>query len=75
MGALDGQPQDFLPRDGEGILFLDELNAAPAMVQAVAINSCWTASWANTRYDDGWAIIAAGNHDSGRGAFAQPGAM
>lgn len=25
---------DFLPRDGEGILFLDELNAAPAMVQA-----------------------------------------
>src|SRR5437867_3167799 len=25
---------DFLPQDGEGILFLDELNAAPAMVQA-----------------------------------------
>src|SRR5579859_786386 len=25
---------EFLPKDGEGILFLDELNAAPAMVQA-----------------------------------------
>src|ERR1700758_5813199 len=25
---------DFLPSDGGGILFLDELNAAPAMVQA-----------------------------------------
>lgn len=25
---------DFLPQDGEGVLFLDELNAAPAMVQA-----------------------------------------
>lgn len=34
----DGQTRwaipDFLPRDGEGILFLDELNAAPALVQA-----------------------------------------
>ena len=34
----DGRSQwatpDFLPQDGEGILFLDELNAAPAMVQA-----------------------------------------
>ena len=33
----DGRSQwatpDFLPQDGEGILFLDELNAAPAMVQ------------------------------------------
>jgi len=25
---------DFLPQDGKGILFLDELNAAPALVQA-----------------------------------------
>jgi MoxR-like ATPase len=25
---------DFLPTEGEGILFLDELNAAPGMVQA-----------------------------------------
>jgi MoxR-like ATPase len=25
---------EFLPQDGTGILFLDELNAAPAMVQA-----------------------------------------
>src|SRR5260370_11684925 len=25
---------EFLPQDGSGILFLDELNAAPAMVQA-----------------------------------------
>ena len=25
---------EFLPQDGAGILFLDELNAAPAMVQA-----------------------------------------
>ena len=34
----DGRSQwatpEFLPQDGAGILFLDELNAAPAMVQA-----------------------------------------
>ena len=39
---------DFLPQEGEGILFLDELNAAPAMVQASATNWCWIASWAST---------------------------
>jgi MoxR-like ATPase len=33
-GRSKWAPPDFLPKDGAGILFLDELNAAPAMVQA-----------------------------------------
>src|SRR5262249_32963515 len=33
-GRSKGATPDFLPQDVEGILFLDELNASPAMVQA-----------------------------------------
>jgi len=40
-------PPKFLPNDGKGILFLDELTSAPQMTQA-ATSSSSTANWANT---------------------------
>ena len=43
-----GRPE-FLPSHGEGILFLDELNAAPGMVQAAFYQLVWIASSASTR--------------------------
>jgi hypothetical protein len=57
---------DFLPQTGSGILFLDELNAAPAMVQASCYQLVLDRKLGEYTLPDGWAIIAAGNRDSDR---------
>lgn len=57
---------EFLPRDGCGILFLDELNAAPAMVQASCYQLVLDRKLGEYTLPDGWAIVAAGNCDSDR---------
>jgi MoxR-like ATPase len=59
---------EFLPQDGSGILFLDELNAAPAMVQASCYQLVLDRRLGEYTLPEGWAIIAAGNRDSDRGA-------
>lgn len=68
----DGRSQwatpDFLPQNGEGILFLDELNAAPAMVQASCYQLVLDRKLGEYTLPEGWAIIAAGNRDSDRAA-------
>ena len=68
----DGRSQwatpDFLPQDGEGILFLDELNAAPAMVQASCYRLVPDRKLGEYTLPEGWAIVAAGNRDSDRAA-------
>ena len=66
----DGRSQwatpHFLPQDGEGILFLDELNAAPAMVQASCYQLVLDRRLGEYTLPGGWAIVAAGNRDSDR---------
>src|SRR5262249_4968000 len=57
---------EFLPRDGSGILFLDELNAAPAMVQASCYQLVLDRKLGEYTLPDGWGIVAAGNRDSDR---------
>lgn len=57
---------DFLPHDGEGILFLDELNAAPALVQASCYQLVLDRKLGEYTLPDGWVIVAAGNRDSDR---------
>jgi hypothetical protein len=57
---------DFLPQEGSGILFLDELNAAPAMVQASCYQLVLDRKLGEYALPDGWAIVAAGNRDSDR---------
>jgi hypothetical protein len=57
---------DFLPKDGEGILFLDELNAAPAMVQASCYQLVLDRKLGEYTLPAGWSIVAAGNRDSDR---------
>jgi MoxR-like ATPase len=59
---------EFLPQNGSGILFLDELNAAPAMVQASCYQLVLDRKLGEYSLPEGWAIIAAGNRDSDRGA-------
>jgi hypothetical protein len=57
---------EFLPQDGSGILFLDELNAAPAMVQASCYQLVLDRKLGEYTLPEGWAIIAAGNRESDR---------
>ncbi|MDE3179672.1 MAG: MoxR family ATPase, partial [Acidobacteriota bacterium] len=65
-GRSNWATPDFLPQDGEGILFLDELNAAPAMVQASCYQLILDRKLGEYALPDGWAIVAAGNRDSDR---------
>jgi len=57
---------DFLPKDGEGILFLDELNAASAMVQAGCYQLVLDRRLGEYTLPEGWSIIAAGNRETDR---------
>jgi len=57
---------EFLPQDGSGILFLDELNAAPAMVQASCYQLVLDRKLGEYTLPAGWSLIAAGNRDSDR---------
>jgi hypothetical protein len=64
-------PPDFLPKDGEGILFLDELNSAAPMVQASCYQLVLDRKLGDYRLPDGWAIVAAGNRQTDRGVTHQ----
>lgn len=55
-------------RDGEkGILFLDEINAAPPATTAAAYRLVLDREIANYQLPEGWSIIAAGNRESDKG--------
>ena len=60
-------PPSFLPRDGAGILFLDELNSAAPAVQASAYQLILDRRVGEYELPIGWAIVAAGNREGDRG--------
>lgn len=60
-------PPAFLPKEGAGILFLDELNSAPPSVQASAYQLILDRKVGEYELPLGWAIIAAGNREGDRG--------
>lgn len=60
-------PPSFLPREGEGILFLDELNSAAPAVQASAYQLILDRKVGEYTLPEGWAIVAAGNREGDRG--------
>lgn len=54
----------FLPKEGAGILFLDELNTAPPLVQAACYQLILDRKLGEYELPEGWTIIAAGNRES-----------
>lgn len=65
-GASVWCPPGFLPgpkHPSEGILFLDELNSAPPLVQAACYQLILDRCIGEYRLPDGWSIIAAGNRE------------
>lgn len=57
-------PPAFLPSRGKGVLFLDELNAAPPLVQAACYQLVLDRRLGEYELPDGWTIIAAGNRET-----------
>lgn len=56
----------FLPRDGKGIIFYDEINAATTSMQAAAYQLILDRKLGDYTLPDGWAQVAAGNRITDR---------
>jgi MoxR-like ATPase len=66
-------PPEFLPRDGAGILFLDELNMAAPTMQGVAQQLVLDRRVGSYVLPDGWFVWAAGNRKQDRASvFEMP---
>lgn len=82
-GLMSWLPPDFLPHEkpnakkkSKGILFLDEMNTAPAQVQAAAYQLILNRRIGDYVLPEGWSILAAGNRTSDRSVVhAMPAAL
>src|SRR5262245_13767850 len=71
-------PPSFLPakKDSPGLLFFDELNAAPPLVQASLYQLTLDRRVGEYTLPDGWTVIAAGNRAEDRSVtFRMPAAL
>ena len=64
-------PPEFLPREGRGIMFLDELNKANQDTQSAFYQLILERRLGEYILPDGWHILAAGNRELD-GSFVQP---
>ncbi len=60
-GVSRWYPPEFLPHEGKGILFLDELNLAPPTMQGMAQQLILDRQVGSYQVPEGWFIWAAGN--------------
>ncbi len=68
-GLASWSPPSFLPKQNskkKGILFLDELNSAPPLVQAACYQLILDRRIGDYILPDGWTVIAAGNGEKDR---------
>ncbi len=65
-GISKWYPPEFLPRNGKGILFLDELNMAPPAMQGVAQQLILDRRVGSYTVPEGWYVWAAGNRKEDR---------
>lgn len=69
-------PMKSLPTDGFGVLFLDEINAAPPAVQAGAYQLVLDRKIGDYELPPGWTVLAAGNRSTDRSVVhAMPAAL
>ena len=64
-------PPSFLPRVGEGILFVDEFNMASPVMMGIAQQLILDRQVGDYKVPDGWFIVAAGNRTEDRAAVSQ----
>jgi MoxR-like ATPase len=65
-GVSRWMPPEFLPRKGKGVLFLDEINLAPPVMQGMAQQLILDRRVGSYEVPDGWFIFAAGNRKEDR---------
>lgn len=65
-GAAVWCPPAFLPRRGEGVLFLDELAQAPPLVQAACLQLVLDRRLGEYELPAGWRVVAASNRAEDR---------
>jgi hypothetical protein len=65
-GFTRWNPPSFLPKDGRGILFLDELSAAAPAVQVALYQLLLDRALGEYRLPDGWHVVGAGNRAEDR---------
>lgn len=65
-GVSRWYPPEFLPREGRGILFLDELNLAPPAMQGMAQQLILDRRVGSYIVPDNWFVWAAGNRKEDR---------
>lgn len=65
-GVSRWYPPEFLPRQGHGILFLDEVNMAPPTMQGMAQQLILDRKVGSYELPDGWFVWAAGNRKEDR---------
>jgi hypothetical protein len=59
-------PPAFLPKGGEGVLFLDELAQAPPLVQAACLQLTLDRKVGEYLLPEGWSVVAASNRQEDR---------
>ena len=75
-GVARWYPSEFLPREGAGVLFLDEVNLAPPSMQGMAQQLILDRQVGNYVVPEGWYIWAAGNRKEDRAAvFDMPASL
>lgn len=70
-GMTKWNPPDFLPTEGKGVLFLDELNSAAQATQAASYQLVLDRRLGDYELPKDWTIIAAGNRASDRAIVNQ----
>ena len=66
VGKTNWNVPSFLPTEGKGILFLDEINSAAQATQAAAYQLVLDRKLGDYELPDGWAMVAAGNRSTDR---------
>lgn len=75
-GVTHWNPPAFLPNEGCGVLFMDELNMAPPALQGVAQQLILDRKVGDYVLPEGWLVWAAGNRNTDRAAvYEMPGPL
>ena len=72
-GITSWNKPDFLPTEGDGVIFLDEINVAPKLVQGALYQLVLDRKLGDYEVPDGWAVVAAGNRKEDRAIVQDAG--
>lgn len=70
-GVTTWNAPDFLPTSGAGVLFLDELNRAPTLVQNAGFQLILDRKLGDYTLPAGWSILGAGNREQDGGGVSR----